>query len=68
MSRRCNMVFVASRTVFHFRCGSSGRFTEFCCVGDAARTKHPANFATPRTGLATPDLEMLRSFLLHRNA
>jgi hypothetical protein len=67
-SQLCYTVFVSSKGVFRFRCGSFARFTEFCCEGDAERTKHPANFAALRIGLAVAVRETLHLFPLHRNA
>ena len=67
-SLQCSTVFVASKGVFRSRCASFGRFTEFCCEADAGRTKHPANFAAHRIGLAEVVRETLRLFLHPRNA
>src|ERR1700737_2835980 len=66
MSLQCSMVFVASKGVFRSRCASFGRFTEFCCEEDAGRTKHQANFAAHRIGLAVAVRGMLRLFPLRR--
>src|SRR5437879_1505554 len=67
-SPQCNTVFVASKGVFHFRCGSFGRFTESCYEADAGRTRHPANFAALRIGLAVAVRETLHLFPLRRKA
>src|SRR5260370_35174334 len=61
-SRLCNTVFVASKEVFRSRCGSFGRFTEFCCEADAVRIRHPGNFAAHRIGLAGAVRGMLPLF------
>ena len=65
---QCNTVFVASRVVFLFHCGSFARFTEFCYEADVARTRHRVNFVAHRIELAVAVREMLRSFPLRRNA
>src|SRR5260370_36928367 len=64
-SRLCNTVFVASKEVFRSRCGSFGRFTEFCCEADAVRIRHPGNFAAHRIGLAVAGRETLSFCPLH---